>query len=105
MFSVGAGTNRSAYSDFQHAEANAIWLGLGFRIKLFIKAQVSVGTSICSAELTTVIVAVISSSSSSSICNCSLELHKCDCFYFQQRIFHHGDTFIFCEAFSVVLFE
>lgn len=102
MFSVGAGTNRSAHSDFQHAQANAIWLGLGFRIKLFIKAQVSVGASICSAGLTTVIVAVISSS---SICNCSLERHKCDCFYFQQRIFHHGDTFMFCEAFSVGLFE
>lgn len=103
MFSVGAGTNWSAHSDFQHAQANAIWLGLGFRIKLFIRAQVSVGASICSAELTTVIVAVISSSCSSS--NCSLERHKCDCFYFQQRIFHHGDTFMFCEAFSVVLFE
>lgn len=67
MFSVGAGTNWSAHSDFQHAQANAIWLGLEFRIKLFIKAQVSVGASICSAELTTVIVAVISSSSNYSL--------------------------------------
>lgn len=58
------------HTDFQHAQANAIWLGLEFRIKLFIKAQVSVGASICSAELTTVIVAVISSCSSS---NYSLE--------------------------------
>lgn len=92
MFSVGAGTNWSAHSDFQHAQANAIWLGLEFRIKLFIKAQVSVGASICSAELTTVIVAVISSSS-----NYSLERHKCDCFYFQQRIFHHGDALCFVK--------
>lgn len=91
MFSVGAGTNWSAHSDFQHAQANAIWLGLEFRIKLFIKAQVSVGASICSAELTTVIVAVISSCSSS---NYSLERHKCDCFYFQQRIFHHVLCFV-----------
>lgn len=47
MFSVGAGTNRSAHSDFQHAQVNAIWLGLGFRIKLFIKAQVYVGAQPC----------------------------------------------------------